>query len=172
MCTRLFSFAILFSLFVQPCLAATAADSLATHAVDSLTASAPAADLELAGATGLVMRMLLSLTVVIALIWGATRLLRRLSGDGASNSSKSHVRVLDRTYIAPKKAVYVINIGNRSLALGVTDSQISTLAELDNAETLAAYPGKKTGGSATPFAGLLKEVRNKFSSDQTAGEEI
>ena len=157
MCTRLLRFALILTLLAQPCLAVTGVDSLA------IPSALPESDVNLPDATGLVTRMLLSLAAVIVLIWGVTRLLRKLSGEGQTASAKSHVKVLDRTYLAPKKAIYVINIGTRSLALGVTDSQISTLAELDNAETLAAFPNKKEGGTIPPFASLLKEVRGKFS---------
>jgi flagellar biosynthetic protein FliO len=164
MCTRLLSIAVILTFLAQPSLAATGVDSLANLSI------LPVSDVELPDTTGLVTRMLLSLTAVIVLIWGATRLLRKLSGDGNTGSGKSYIKILDRTYLAPKKAIYVINIGDRSLALGVTDSQISTLAELDNAETMAAFPSNKEGGAIPPFANLLKEVKSRFSSKGAKGE--
>lgn len=116
-------------------------------------------------ATGLVVRMVLSLGIVLMLIWGAVYVLQRLSGKNGQlgGSNASHIRVLDRTYLAPKKAVYVLQIGSRTLAVGVTDTQISPLAELDPEETRAAYPALPVRNGPPSFANLLKDMRAKFS---------
>ena len=122
-------------------------------------------------AYGLMARMALSLAVVVAVIWGALALIRRLSGrNGLSGSGRSRIRVLERSYIAPKKAVYIVQVGERSLALGVTDTQLTTLAELDPVETLAAYPSLREEGGVPPFASLLRDVRNRFRGRDSDGE--
>lgn len=116
-------------------------------------------------ATGLVVRMVLSLGVVLMLIWGAVYVLQRISGKNGQlgGGNASHIRVLDRAYLAPKKAVYVLQIGSRTFAVGVTDTQISPLTELDSEETRAAYPALPVRNGPPSFANLLKDVRAKFS---------
>ena len=121
-------------------------------------------------AYGLMARMLFSLVVVIAVIWGALQLLQRISGRSAGGVGTSRVQVLERTYLAPKKAVYILRIGSRTLAVGVTDAQISPLAELDPEETLAAYPEQRAGGATPPFVHLLKDVRTRFLGGNGPGE--
>ena len=118
--------------------------------------------------TSMVVRMILSLAAVLLLIWAAVHVLQRLSGTKVNSGTTSHIQVLDRTYLAPKKAVYVLKIGTRSLAVGVTDNQITPLAELDAEETQAAYT-KPSGLSGSPsFATLLNDVRTKISGGQTS----
>lgn len=114
--------------------------------------------------TGMVVRMVLSLGVVLGLIWGAVYILQRVSGKNLqAKNTTSHIRVLDRTYLSPKKAIYVIQIGSRALAVGVTDQQITPLTDLDAAETQAAYPTPNAPNGLPSFANLLKDVRSKFS---------
>jgi flagellar biogenesis protein FliO len=79
---------------------------------------------------------------------------------------ESHIQVLDRTYLAPKKAVYVLKIGSRSLAVGVTENQITPLAELDTEETNLAYPASLPSDGTPSFANLLKGVRTRIAGGQ------
>lgn len=115
----------------------------------------------------MITRMVLSLGVVLLLIWGTVHVLQRLSGRSAKpGSAHSHIRVLDRMYLAPKKAVYVLKIGSRSLAVGVTDHQITPLAELDQEETNLAYPISMPANGTPSFATLLKDVRTRIAGGQ------
>lgn len=117
--------------------------------------------------SSMVTRMILSLGVVLLLIWGAVHVLQRISGRSAApGGATSHIRVLDRTYLAPKKAVYVLKIGSRSLAVGVTDNQITPLAELDAEETNLAYPAALPSDGTPSFANLLKDVRTRIAGGQ------
>ena len=134
------------------------------HMQDVVAATAPTS-----GTTGLVARIAFSLVVVVALIWGAVYLMRRFSGYVPSARGKSHVRVLGRAHIAPKKAIYIVQIGSRSLAVGVTDTQMAMLAELDPEETLSAYTADSEGSAPVPFASLLKDVRTRFWGEGVAG---
>lgn len=117
--------------------------------------------------SSLITRMVLSLGVVLLLIWGAVHVLQRISGrSNKIGGTESHIRVLDRTYLAPKKAVYVLKIGSRSLAVGVTDTQITPLAELDAEETNLAYPTSLPNATTPSFANLLKDVRTRIAGGQ------
>lgn len=112
---------------------------------------------------GLVTRMGLSLFAVIFLIWGAVQILKRFSPGGPGTSQKSNIRVLDRQYIAPKKSIYVVQIGNKALALGVSDQQMSNLTDLDLEETLAQYDTPVSAPVAQRFTDVLKTVNARFT---------
>ncbi len=117
--------------------------------------------------SSLITRIVLSLGVVLLLIWGAVHILQRISGQSVKpHGAHSHIRVLDRTYLAPKKAVYVLKIGTRALAVGVTEDQITPLAELDADETNLAYPASLPAQGTPSFANLLKDVRTRFAGGQ------
>ena len=111
---------------------------------------------------GLLTRMGLSLLAVMVVIWGVVQVLKRLSPGGQSFSSGSRIRVLERAYIAPKKAIYIVQIGDKTLALGVTDQQMTNLAELDYVDTVAYYAEPAGKRVARRFSDVLKNVNLRF----------
>ena len=116
---------------------------------------------------GAILRIVLSLVAVLALIWAASYFLRKVSPKGARNSA---IQVLERSYIAPKKAIYLVQIGSRTLAVGVTDNGMSSLAELDPEEFVLPSPAETNGrAQTTPFLGLLKETASRMVGSQTGG---
>ena len=179
---RLFGIALAILLAAVPCVAATAtADSAVvsptTEAAEADAAETetvvpslvPAATLPASGLLpedtnvpdgfSLMARTALSLGAVLLVIWGVLVLLRRTTGGGLKlGRGHSHIRVLDKTYLAPKRAVYVVQIGQRKLALGVTDTQISPLAELNDDD----FPPQKAAPNAATFAGVLDGARRRF----------
>lgn len=83
-----------------------------------------------------VVKMISALAVVIAVVYGALYLLRKLMGrryGGATGDGA--LEILQTTYIGPHKAISLVRVGRRSVLVGVTDNQISTLTELDPEET-------------------------------------
>ena len=145
----------------------TPAASLPVSETDP-TSDVTAADLLPAGdalpdTVGMVTRMGLSLIAVILLIWGAVQLLKKFSPGGMNGSTNSHVRVLDRVYIAPKKSIYVVQIGDKALALGVSDQQMTNLTDLDLEDTLARYQNAANTRVSQRFTDVLKTVNTRFS---------
>jgi len=123
--------------------------------------------IELPDTYGLLLRTLLSLFAVIALIWGAVQVMKRLSPESSGSGNRGQIRVLERAFLAPKRAVYVVQVGGKALALGVTDQQVTTLTELDLEEMLEAYP--PPGGSRTAaFASVFDSVKARFDGKQVA----
>lgn len=111
----------------------------------------------------LVTRTALSLMAVILVLWAVVQLLKKFSPGGASSSSNSQIRVLDRTCIAPKKSIYVVQIGGKALALGVSDQQITNLTELDLDETLSQYQTASPGRVTQRFTDVLKTVNARLT---------
>ena len=145
-------------LFISTPLLATGVDSTAVQM--DMTA--------MPSTMSMVLHMILSLGVVLLLIWGAVHVLQRLSRTKVNSGTTSYVQVLDRTYLAPKKAIYVLKIGTRSLAVGVTDNQITPLAELDADETSEVYAQSAEMSGTPSFATLLNDVRTRFSGGQAS----
>ena len=133
---------------------------------EAVAAAAITPGIELPDTYGLLVRTLLSLFAVVALIWGAVQLMKRLSPESTGGSG-GQIRVLERAYLAPKRAVYVVQIGGKALALGVTDQQVTNLMELDLEETLSAYP-RSSGSRSAAFASVFKSVKARFDGKQVA----
>ena len=81
----------------------------------------------------LILRIGFSLLVVMGLLWGLARVIRRPLGVGRHHGPLS---VLNRQQLTRSAAVTVVRVGDRAMILGVTDQHISLLgeAELDDFE--------------------------------------
>lgn len=77
--------------------------------------------------------MLVVLAVVCLLIWGVLclvgPLIRKVSGT--SPAQEKILKIIERQAIGPGKALLVIKAGGKHFLLGLSESSISTLAELD-----------------------------------------
>ncbi len=104
---------------------------------------------------------------VLALIWGTTWLARRLMKGRWSGGGDDRMQVLERLHLAPKKSVEIVSVGKRVLVLGVTETQIGLLTELDPGELPQPGTLASPGGSSRLTAGrqraLLNEARHKLN---------
>lgn len=108
------------------------------------------------------------LIAVIALIYATAAVARRylLRSPGLTRTA---VRVLETTSLAPKKTVYVLEVGGRVLVVGASESSLSTLAEFTDPDEVAGLVAStRTGGSA--FQRYLEfSVGRRGSGDVPAG---
>lgn len=101
--------------------------------------------LDLAQTTSLAMTMMkvfgaLLLTVGLMLLIAVW--LRKLGLSRAGLRQGTLINVLDTKMIAPKKYVAVVRIAEKTLALGITDQQITLLSPLEGCD----IPGTESGG--------------------------
>jgi flagellar biogenesis protein FliO len=89
------------------------------------------------GTLELFLRLAISMAVVMAVMGGAARLLRRRSGGGprggAARGQKSRsqpVEVLYRRSLSKGTAVVLVQAGDKKLLLGVTERAVALLADL------------------------------------------
>jgi len=98
------------------------------------------------------LRIFFSLAVVLLLMWGLAKVARRpLSGRGGGALS-----VLARQALTRGASVAVVRVGERAYVIGVTDQNVTLLAEADpDAIEAAAHPSH--------------EVREQLSLDALTG---
>ncbi len=89
----------------------------------------------------------LKLAVVVILMVAAAWILRRVQG-GSWKAVERQVKVIETTHLNPRRAIHLVQIGDRKLLIGATDQSISLLTELDD------HPAGPVEAS-TPFADLL-----------------
>ena len=112
---------------------------------------------------GISMRLGFGLALVVLLAWGAAHLLRKSTLGKQLGADNTLIRVAERVYLGPKKAVFLVEIGGRALALGVTDDRITTLSEWTAGELdLTPKPSEPS-----PFANQLKNVLGKTVGEST-----
>jgi len=84
-----------------------------------------------AGTGSLIIRLFLSLVLIIGLIYLSLFLLKKSSLGLKKNRAGDLIQVLERCYISPKKGIFIIKVGSKVLALGVTEAQINLLSEIN-----------------------------------------
>ncbi|MBM3277998.1 MAG: flagellar biosynthetic protein FliO [Candidatus Handelsmanbacteria bacterium] len=98
----------------------------------------------------------LGLALVILLAWGTVFLLRKSAFGQQFGAAGTNIRVMERFYLGPKKAIYLVEIGGRPLALGVTDAAITPLSQWQPGELeFAARPAPPS-----TFAAQLRSLLN------------
>ncbi|MEE2754422.1 MAG: flagellar biosynthetic protein FliO [Candidatus Latescibacterota bacterium] len=120
-------------------------------------------DSNLPDTTNLVAQTGLSLLAVIFLIWAVVQILKKFSPGAVVSSKNSHIRVLDRAHIAPKKSIYVVQIGDKALALGISDQQMTPLTDLDLEDTLARYAETTSIPVTQRFSDVMQAVNVRLS---------
>ena len=86
----------------------------------------------------LVLRIGFSLLVVFGLMWGLARIARR---GGVGRRGSGNLSVLNRQSLSRGSSVAVVQVADRALILGVTDTQVNLLGETE----LAAFEHEPHG---------------------------
>ena len=76
--------------------------------------------------------------------------------------------MFDRAYIAPKKSIFIVQIGDKALALGISDQHMTTLTDLDLDDTLAQYADVSRSPVTRRFSDILKTVNARFTRQTEA----
>lgn len=79
------------------------------------------------------LRLSASLAVIIAIGIASVVVFRRWTRPGGAGGSLGGVQVLGRTPLTPRHVVYLVRVGERCLAVGVSGERMTTLAEIDAA---------------------------------------
>jgi flagellar biosynthetic protein FliO len=81
-------------------------------------------------------KMLLSISLVIGLSFAAIYVSKKLLPKLANHQGKQ-IRVIETTYIAPRKGIHLIQIGSRRLLVASTNENVTMLADVT--ESVASF---------------------------------
>jgi len=117
------------------------------------------------------LRLLGALAIIIALIvatvWGLKLVWEKRGWNQLSDDGKP-IRVLTSTYIAPRKAIHLVEVGKRILVVGVGNEELNCLDIIQDPEEVEALKNSCIQG----FPKILnKIVRRNESADQEAETE-
>jgi len=112
-------------------------------------------------------RLILSLGVVIGLMWAVARTMRRRGFGGPSRRPGVHVDVIARRTLGRNSSIAIVRAGSQGLVVGITDHQITKLADADLAEIdletesqwTAAPPGPD--GPTPSWKAMLEQLRDR-----------
>jgi len=83
----------------------------------------------------LVLKTILSFSVVVILMFGFLYGLRKFY-PRLQNPSTASMKIYGRLQIQPRKSIYIVRILNKILILGVAESSISVLSEINDPEMI------------------------------------
>ena len=103
-----------------------------------------------------VLKVFFLLFVVIALVIIALWVLKKISPQIHKGAASGLIKVLSTSYIGPKRALLLIEVLDRVLLVGVTESEIDLITEFTDPEEVARIRAKAgKGGSGDNFAATL-----------------
>lgn len=121
------------------------------------------------------LRLMGSLALVIGLVVAAAWGLKRLAPRSSGMFSSETVKVLARTYLAPRQMVCLLKVPGKLLVVGSTAGGIATLAEIaDPVEVervLGSFEKSSARGASATFRNLLASVTGGGEDSRSAHEE-
>lgn len=121
-----------------------------------------------------VTRMLLALVIVIGLIYLARWLLKRFYDGGTTPAGNKVVQVLNRTLLAPKQQVLLLQVGKRVIVVGESNGVFTTLSQIDDPDEIAQLVGRlheEKSGRSSAFGGLFGHAQAKMADTRPDDEE-
>ncbi|MCX6828814.1 MAG: flagellar biosynthetic protein FliO [candidate division Zixibacteria bacterium] len=104
-----------------------------------------------------------ALIVVVGAIYAFLFMLRKMMGSKLSaNRGHRVLEVLETTYVAQKKSVSLVRFSDRAVLIGITESGITPLAELDGDETARVLSAANAEKSSAGFRNVLSEAKERF----------
>jgi flagellar protein FliO/FliZ len=111
-----------------------------------------------AGSAGGLMQVTLSLLIVLAAVFAAAWLMRRMRGFG--KAGQGAIEIIADVSLSTKERAVLIQVGKQQLLLGVAPGRVNTLhvlAEPVAVDSGSTMPGDLTPGSKRPdFKAILK----------------
>lgn len=111
----------------------------------------------------LIIRLFLSLVLIIGLIYLSLFLLKKSSLGLKKNRAGDLIQVLEKCYISPKKGIFIVKVGSKLLALGVTETQINLLSELDSSPESKSDLKDKAVSEKEMTGTLLQKIKGKLN---------
>ncbi len=113
------------------------------------------------GIAGTIGQMMFGLGLVLALMFGALLLIKKLSlprGPAASS-----LKVVGAAAVGPRERVVLVEVGDKLLVLGVAPGQVEGLHTFDAATFPRPEPGDMTPAGPGSFAERVRQVLERRS---------
>lgn len=110
----------------------------------------------------------ISLLIVLGLLILTAYILKRFFFKGTKfDSSGKSLRILSSIYIGDKKRICLVEVLGRILVLGVTNTSIDLLTEIEGDKVMDIVSDEEKGGSKlNSFKKAMKDAGDKFDSEK------
>lgn len=116
---------------------------------------------------GLVLNFVWAMLLVVALAYVAARMLKRI-GLGKSSPSR-YLNQIDYLPLGPKRGIALVQVVDRTVALGITDQSVSFLMEV-TPEAMAERATEVIAGGGEPpsLSQFAEEMIKRWKRDEHA----
>jgi len=76
-------------------------------------------------------RIAISLVVIIAIIYLTVFILKKMSGNRIGGNKGTTIQIIEQAYLAPKKSVCLLKLADRAVLVGITETNINLLTEME-----------------------------------------
>ncbi len=111
--------------------------------------------------TELIFQSIILLGFIILLIYFTLYLLKRFVYKNPAQYSNNAFEILSITPLIPKKSLCVVKMVDRILVLGLTETQISPITQIDNPDQRREWETafrNSSGSTARSFSGQLEKI--------------
>lgn len=113
---------------------------------------------------GLLLRFLGAMLLVVALAYAAARMLKKI-GYGKTSPSR-YLNQIDYLPLGPKRGIALVQVADRTVALGVTDQAISLLMEVEPEAMAERATATVEGVTASPsLSQFAEEMMKRLKRD-------
>jgi len=113
----------------------------------------------------LVLAIALTVGLIYVTIWGLKIVWEKRSLTNNVEEAKP-IKILTSTYLAPRKAIHLVEVGNRILVLGVGNNEITRLDVITDATEVQSIRQL----TQTGFPNILERLINRESVEKTDEE--
>ena len=113
----------------------------------------------------LVLYLVLTIGLIFVTVWGL-KMVWEKRGFANNVDETKPIKVLNSTYLAPRKAVYLVEVGNRVLVLGVGNEEIACLDVITDPTEIASI----RQATQTGFPNILERLIQREVADKTNAE--
>lgn len=114
---------------------------------------------------GIVVKLIISMVLIVGLIYLTMYLLKKINNRAAGGGVIGDtVRIIGRTFLSPKQALYLVRIGKKYAILGATENNVNMISELNDDEAqkiesreIGENSGSRGGKFAEIFKGLIRQ---------------
>lgn len=130
----------------------------------------PLNSLERQGFAGIFFRTAAALLLILAVVYGISWAMKRMLAPRRGIQNRAVVTIAGSAFLGPKKSIYLVDVQGKRLVLGVTDSAITMLTELEIPETNEADGASgRTVSGGIKSAGF-KQILDSFLKQNRRGQ--
>lgn len=118
------------------------------------------------------LKMLLSLAVVLALVWGLSRLAKKKLPMANGGAKAGLIQVLESQCLGIKKSVTLVKVPGSVLVLGVSSDRVSLLSKIEEPELLSGVEADiKARQTGVSFRDQLRRLSGAKFAPKGAAEK-